>query len=277
MFQQRRAGLSSLQQRGLSLVELIISVAIGAFIALAGSSLYINTVTTGTDVFDRTRATEQARAVVDTVNHDFRRIGYQAGQLLDNPLDLFTSPPIDDVSLGAATGESEDSCILYHYQTGAGPLDIGYFAFRLLAGTVQVSESSAAKCDDAPNATHWLGATEPETVLIDQLRFRLAQRCMDAESRQWLGAEPCRNFTECGSTRTCRERRRLDVTLCSFPADIGVPGSCQPEAGASTPDGQLFLRVAATSRNDRLFFATSASRVMALGDGAGVPQPSAPN
>ena len=277
MFQQRRAGLPSLQQRGLSLVELIISVAIGAFIALAGSSLYINTVTTGTDVFDRTRATEQARAIVDTVTQDFRRIGYQTGQLLDNPLGLFTSPPSRDVSLGAALGESEDSCILYHYQTGSGPLDIGYFGFRLLAGAVQVSESETAQCDDAADAPHWLAATERETVLIDQLRFRLAQRCMDAESRQWLGAEPCRNFTECGSSRTCRERRRLDVTLCSFPADIGIAGSCQLGAGANTPEGQLFLHVAATSRNDRLFFAPSASRLMVLGDGAGVPQPSAAN
>ncbi len=277
MFQQRRAGLSSVQQWGLSLVELIISVAIGSFIALAGSSLYINTITTGTHVFDRSRATEQARAIVDTVTHDFRRTGYQAGRLLEDPLGLLTSPPANDVSLGAAAGEPEDSCILYHYQTGPGSLDIGYFGFRLLSAAVQVSEFNGAQCDDAADAPHWVAATEPETVLIDQLRFRMAQRCMDAESRQWLGAEPCRNFPECGNTLTCRERRRLDVTLCSFPADIGVPGSCLPGAGESTPEGQLFLRLAATSRNDRLFFAPNASRTLALGDGAGVPQPSAAN
>ena len=49
----------SSDQRGLSLVELMVAIAIASFIALAGITLYVTTVGAGKDLYDQASQTEQ--------------------------------------------------------------------------------------------------------------------------------------------------------------------------------------------------------------------------
>lgn len=262
------------QEWGLSLVELIISVAIGAFVAMAGSALYVTTVATGTEVFDRTQATEQGRAIVDTIMQDFRRVGYRAGTLLTDPISAFTVQPSVDIRVGAAPGEAANSCLIYHYelptQDAVIPVTVTV-GFRRITGIVQLSEVDFAACNDTPEADHWAAVTEPEVVTIDHLQFTALARCMDADTREWLGDSACANYPSCGDSRTCRERRRLDISLCSTPA--GSEASCQLNPDSEPPEGQLRLNVTATSRNDRVLFARTVPSIQAMGDGAGIDQP----
>ncbi len=63
----------------------MIAITLGAFVALAGSTFYVTTVSTGKTIFNKTRATEQARAVIDTIVHDFRRVGYRGSTVVGKP------------------------------------------------------------------------------------------------------------------------------------------------------------------------------------------------
>ena len=62
---------------GFSLTELMVVIAIGSFIALAGSTFYVTTVGSGKDIFDSARRTEQVFAPVTSLLADIRRSGFR--------------------------------------------------------------------------------------------------------------------------------------------------------------------------------------------------------
>lgn len=68
---------------GLSLVELMVAIAIGSFVALAGTTLYVTTVGAGKELFDEASQTEQVQAIVSALSADIRRSGFRG-----NPSDL---------------------------------------------------------------------------------------------------------------------------------------------------------------------------------------------
>ena len=67
----------SSDQRGLSLVELMVAIAIASFIALAGITLYVTTVGAGKDLYDQASQTEQIFAITSALSADIRRAGYR--------------------------------------------------------------------------------------------------------------------------------------------------------------------------------------------------------
>lgn len=67
----------ALDQRGLSLVELMVAIAIASFIALAGTTLYVTTVGAGKELYDEASQTEQVFAITSALSGDVRRAGYR--------------------------------------------------------------------------------------------------------------------------------------------------------------------------------------------------------
>jgi type II secretory pathway component PulJ len=249
------------RQLGLSLTELMIAITLGAFVALAGSTFYVTTVSTGKTIFNKTRATEQARAVIDTIAHDFRRVGYRGDSAVISDLSATLSAflfPSQDFMLGEASGEAANSCITYSYEAvndATGLPETLHYGFKLVGGTVQATNNGAATCDAA---THWEAATDANSVWIDKLAFSANYRCYDAEDGSLADASDselsCGAISACGDSISCFERRQLSIALCAYPLDSGSAGDCQENNNDSSPEGQLYAVLSSTSRNDLLFF-----------------------
>jgi len=62
---------------GFSLTELMVTIAIGSFIALAGTTFYVTTVGSGKDIFDSAKRTEQLYAPITSLSDDLRRAGFR--------------------------------------------------------------------------------------------------------------------------------------------------------------------------------------------------------
>ena len=252
------------RQLGLSLTELMIAITLGAFVALAGSTFYVTTVSTGKTIFNKTRATEQARAVIDTIAHDFRRVGYRGPTVISDLSATLDAEPSPDFTLGAASGEAANSCITYSYEAvndATGLPETLHYGFKLVGGTVQATNNGAATCDAA---THWEAATDANSVWIDKLAFSANYRCYDAEDGSLVDASnpelSCSDTSiDCGGAISCFERRQLSIALCAYPLDSGSAGDCQENNDDSSPEGQLYAVLNSTSRNDLLFFSESAS------------------
>ena len=259
----------------------MIAITLGAFVALAGSTFYVTTVSTGKTIFNKTRATEQARAVIDTIAHDFRRVGYRGLTVVGKPpadqeycdldnqksyldLALFCSKPNKGFELSEASGEAANSCITYSYEAvndATGLPETLHYGFKLVGGTVQATNNGAATCDAA---THWEAATDANSVWIDKLAFSANYRCYDAEDGSLADSSnselSCRDTSiDCGGAISCFERRQLSIALCAYPLDSGSAGDCQENNDDSSPEGQLYAVLNSTSRNDLLFFSESAS------------------
>ena len=65
------------RQCGLGLSELMIAIAIGSFIALAGTTFYVTSVGASKEIYDSAVRTEQVFAPIDSLVQDLRRSGYR--------------------------------------------------------------------------------------------------------------------------------------------------------------------------------------------------------
>ena len=63
--------------RGFSLTELMVAIAIGSFIALAGTTFYVTTVSSSKEVYDAAARTEQIYSPAASLLDDIRRAGYR--------------------------------------------------------------------------------------------------------------------------------------------------------------------------------------------------------
>jgi len=119
-------------QHGLSLIELMIGVAIGLFIAVAGSTLLVGHLRENRTLLLETRLTQDLRTAVDVITRDLRRAGYwgHAGGPGANPYaDL--SPSIaaaNAVSLRYSMDATENDAVDSNEQ----------FGFRLRNGAIEL-------------------------------------------------------------------------------------------------------------------------------------------
>lgn len=150
---------------GLTLVELIIAISIGAFIALAGTTLYGTTIATGAQVSKSAAASERINAILWTLNRDLKRAGYRG-----TPTDLSLYLQSTTGSAGVTGDEgafpavdvSTAGCILYTYATD----------YSCLAGDA----NRFTLCDDGSGNTA-VGNVIP---LYHRYGFRLSSGVMEA-------------------------------------------------------------------------------------------------
>ena len=107
-----------MRELGLSLVELLVAIAIGAFIALAGTTYFATTFGAGISIQEATRAQAQFTALTNAVRIELRRAGYRG-----NPSQLANYLVTTEGSSGVAGDEgtfpaidiSTSGCALISY------------------------------------------------------------------------------------------------------------------------------------------------------------------
>lgn len=166
----------SSQYYGNSLVELMISMALGLASITAIASLVGHGLALNTTLLAKSRLQEEINAVVTVISHDLKRAGYYAltNEMVKNP-NIHSNPFDDSLIIGAYAAEPANSCINFAYDRNKnGVFDTApnneKYGFRLRDSAVEIRLDGAA-C----NASGWHDLTDPKVVQITALNFNMEQ------------------------------------------------------------------------------------------------------
>jgi len=198
-------------QRGLGLVEMLVSVALSLMAVTVMVILMANTLGTGSQTIQMSRLSQELRASIQLMSRDLRRANYHSGFLncfanFNCRNDLGISAYVNTININAAgncfwywldrDGDadlSDDAVGGFRYSTVG---DIGVLQMR-------VEGNAAANCDDE---TGWELITDPDT--IDIIAFNISNADSYTES-----------LTSAGDVQTV-EKIRLTINgrMASNPA-----------------------------------------------------------
>ncbi|MBY4678236.1 prepilin-type N-terminal cleavage/methylation domain-containing protein [Marinobacterium arenosum] len=198
------------KQAGLSLIELLISVTLGAIVLAGVINVFAATVGGSKDLLEQARLEQELNAILLWMSDDIRRAGYWGPEALQvdwgngdrNPfIDGIQLPSVDELA-----GEAANSCVLYSYNldedsdltdSAADDARIGVcsgcvptaapfndatlydtdglemFGYRLNSGAVEVRTglASAAEATFSCNSGSWTQLSDPSMVTISALSF----------------------------------------------------------------------------------------------------------
>lgn len=203
-------GLS--HERGLSLVELLIGLAVGSLIVAGALTVFAKISFSGLENVRMVRLNEQLRNTLDVMHREIQRAGYvdawQPGDVVFSDLDFVAMGAFGTITLGGACADSdgdgavECSCILYSYdedQDGVFDAATEVFGFRFNGGAVE-RDTTAATCAAGTDITDG-------EVTITALSFELDPGSTIAEVGNGNGDGTCE------SGETCLARRKINVLL----------------------------------------------------------------
>jgi len=151
-------------QRGLTLVELLISLVLGLAVGGAVLYVYVGTISTQNDTNTATQLEEELSAVLNLMVRDVRRAGYDASGVAyavkpkTSGTATFSSP------FGVDATHSTSSCLLYSYdENGNGVLDTSspdeQFGWRWDSNAHAIQKRSGGAACNA--TTGWEDVTWP--------------------------------------------------------------------------------------------------------------------
>lgn len=172
-----------LKQRGLSLVELMITITLGLILMAALTSVFSSTIGMNSRSLRLSQLQEEATAVMDLMMGDLRRTGYRADAHLlvvdpDNAVVGFN----DTFAVSEHADEAANSCIIFDYDANNNGLhdgDVERFGYRLRNGQIQRRQAGLGCTDNG-----WEGLTSPDLITVDALEFVLTERMIDVVNEQ---------------------------------------------------------------------------------------------
>lgn len=179
-------------QRGLTLIELLISILIAGIVLSGVTAVFITTLQSTRSLISATRLEQDLNAALMVMSEDIRRAGYwgpDAETATDLTLNPFQTVGTSRLQLSEFLGEAIDSCVTYAYNIDrnsgvsvAEPSE--YFGFRLrdavLEMYLQIS-SASADCT-ATSSTEWREMIDSELIEIVRLDFELPTPTVVASS-----------------------------------------------------------------------------------------------
>ena len=158
------------KQSGFSLIEVVISMAVGSVLVAGVTSVYVDTIKNSADNVTSIRLEQDLQSIIQLISQEMRRVGYDGDSVAGGDTDF-------------GVKEITQSCIRYNYDMGANPngipADNETFAFRLVNYAVQFG-SSVASCNDA-NAT-WVDINKESNVLITSFSLNLTELCVNLKN-----------------------------------------------------------------------------------------------
>lgn len=206
------------KQDGVTLVELMIGLTVGALVLAGALTMFAKIIFSGLENTRAMRLNQQLRGTLDFIHRDLQRAGYV------NAFDIATwGPDINGdypgrvamatkIDLSGVVTIGANS-IEYRYDLDKdGVLDCDeLFGFRLNAGAVESGRGTGNPCA----VGGWQGMSSSE-VTITTLTF--TESVPDSITYEVVGdgvdaIAPLDNFADCGSGETCLHRRKIDVVL----------------------------------------------------------------
>lgn len=191
------------RQKGLTLVELIIGLAVGLLVISGAISIYVSSIRASNDTLRGSKLNQEITALLSVITNDVRRAGYwtniAATDFDENP---FSQPNatllnvIDDMAsdnVQPPTGQG--TCLVYAYDAtyipGNAPDVIDttdLFGFRLNGTVVQMRQNGVVDatnciggtCNSCTNGT-WIDVTDADLIEVTTLNFDLSRsQCLNA-------------------------------------------------------------------------------------------------
>lgn len=148
---------------GFTLVEMIVSIAVGLVITAGVIGIYVNSTRSSADTLKMTRLNQELRSVMDIMVRDIRRAGYRGK--VENV--MFSTP----TSTNPFAVNISGNCITYAYDidndgsldSGPSPIPDERFGFRYDSAEKAVERRQSGKTCDEPL---WENFTDEDTVEI---------------------------------------------------------------------------------------------------------------
>lgn len=171
------------RQRGLSLVELMITISLGLVLMAALTSVFSNTLGVNSRSLDQSQLHEEATAVMALIVSDLRRAGYRgdAQELVTDPANASTAFD-NSIVITNYSGEPANSCISFSFDENKNGVHDGSsenFGYRLREGQVQRRQSSASCTSNG-----WQSLTSSDMLQVNGLTFTMTQRMLNMINEQ---------------------------------------------------------------------------------------------
>lgn len=162
-----------IRQRGFSLIELMVSIGIGAILMLGLVMMYSTSSKHSNETMEQNRLAQELNATVQMMSADIRRAGYWRLAVNDIGTGQNNNPYMDaNTNMDIATNGTND-CILLSYDSyndgAVKPIntagDDERYGYRLSNGAIQARPNAANfVCDAAANA--WEDITDVNFITI---------------------------------------------------------------------------------------------------------------
>lgn len=166
-------------QKGLTLIELMISMTIALIVVAAVLTMYVSMANSNIDYLKMIRLNNEMRAAMNTIARDLRRAGHNqnAASLMgtgaSGALALNDFANTTDTSIRTNTAEGVASNIItfsYDKDSTDSATDIDGYGYRLNAGAIEYCDEDNAVCDPSISAT-WEDLTDEQVINISDLTF----------------------------------------------------------------------------------------------------------
>jgi type II secretory pathway component PulJ len=167
-------------QRGMSLVELMVGIAVGIVVVLAITQFFVGQFISNTDMLKATRLNQELRAVMDLTVRDVRRGGYRGDAIRGvwyEGTPGVTPNPLQSITIGSTvnpTASTSGTSIAYSYDINASGTveDAENFTIQLNNNAVELVQGITS-----PTTTQ---LSDPASTTIANLTFTLDPRCVDS-------------------------------------------------------------------------------------------------
>ncbi|MEX1221962.1 MAG: prepilin-type N-terminal cleavage/methylation domain-containing protein [Idiomarina sp.] len=161
-------------QRGISLLEMLITLALGLVLLAALTSVFTNTLGVNSRSLKASQLQEETLATLGLIVDDLRRSGYTA-DFVTQVVDPANANQDFRNSLVVSEHPDEviNSCILFAYDADQNGVDSGSteaFGYRLRNQQVQRRQGGALCADNG-----WQGLTSADVIVVDSLQFTLTE------------------------------------------------------------------------------------------------------
>jgi len=194
-------------QRGLSLVELLVGIAIGMIVLVGATQLFVNHVNNNRQLVLETRVNRDLRAAADLIARDVRRSGYWGNATAGVHCHLQPQAPAIVALNGAMTPRAllTTSTITYNYSQGTenNALDSNeQFGFRLNNDVLQYLQGGS-----------WQDITDSSTLTVNTFSVTPVERCL-----------PLQQYCTGGSSSGCSACTTDTTTGC--PTNLAACATC---------------------------------------------------
>ncbi len=225
-------------QRGISIVELLVGVALGLFLIAGATSLFVANLGNSRKMLVEARVNQDLRAAADLIARDLRRAGYWENAISGTVATTsVTTPPRNQYA--TVTPDTANSTISYTYarDTNDTVQSNEQFGFRLSAGTIEMQTSTGV----------WQTVTDPAVVTITALTISPTASPIDVRDSC---AKTCCSATDV-TAGTCATANITSPAVCPV---ITVRQYELVLAGQATNDSRVVrtLRTRVRVRNDLL-------------------------
>lgn len=168
------------RQRGVSLVELLVGVAIGLFLIAGAASLFVSNLSSSRKLLVEARVNQDLRAAADLISRDLRRAGYWENAILGTvATSTVTTPPRNQYATVTPTASS----IGYAYARDANDTvqaATEQFGFQLQGGALEMRTAGAWQVVTDPAVVTITGLVITSTVTPIDVRDSCPRTCCDS-------------------------------------------------------------------------------------------------